>query len=252
MAKLAIEWAPPQFPSFIFFEFALPAAIVLTALVHEAFTRRRFDPVLLSATLATGVAAALKSGSIVWFAMAAMVLAADLAPVAPAPARATRSRATILMAGSSLIFAVLAIVTLASRRQAAYEWLPERVVTATATYATVHPCAQIIADNLTASGMLWHYPALERRIAYDARLEQYAPADLSRWLRFLQARGAGWTATTTGFDVLIASSSYAAALDHRLRSIPGGRTLASTSTGIAVLNTGAATDCRSQRGSSAQ
>jgi hypothetical protein len=237
MAKLAVAWAPPRFPSFVFFELCVPAAFVMLALVFASIKRRRPSTALLGAAGLTGAAAALKSGSIVWFGMAAALLLAEIGTAWwPARARAPRV-APALMIATAVALSALVVTTVARRTDASYEsLLPARVLTAASGYAASHPCGLILADNLSSSALLWRDPSLDGRIAFDARLEQYSFAGLSRWLEFKSARPPRWTSTTSGFRLLVAESPYAPALVRRLDKFPPASVLARQVNGIAVLN----------------
>jgi hypothetical protein len=236
MARMAIEWAPPSPSSFVFFEILLPATLTLLALARAARRRQRPSRPLLAAALATGLAGALESGSIVWFGMAAAVLIADLSPSRSAqPAPAPRG-ILVLLSVFAILMGAFGLEQLAARGNAQYESnLPERVMTATAAYAGAHSCALILADNLSSAALLWQDPSLAGRLEYDARLEQYSPAALQHWLDFINGRSVGWTLARSGETILVGDSHYASSLVTRLERYPARSILARQSDGLAVV-----------------
>ena len=238
MAQLAIEWASPRFPSFVFFELALPAAIVVAALVSALVRRERPSAVLIGAFTLTGIAASLESGSIVWFGMVAALLLAEIGRRRGRGASCSRP-ASALIGISGALAAAFAATTLAARPGQAYESIAAtHAMAAARKYVATHPCASILADNLSSSALLWHYPSLDGRLAFDARLEEYSQPALRDWLAFVDAKPGRWRALADRFSVVVADPSYASALIPALARFPASRVLARDTSGIAVLTGG--------------
>ena len=234
MAHMAAEWAPARFPSFAFFELAVPGAAVLAALAACIVRRIRVSPVLLGTTALTGVAAALEAGSIVWFGMAASLLLADTAKVF-SPIRVYRREALRVMAAAGVALSAVVAVRVVGEAPATYESLvPASVMHGATAYAAAHPGSLVLADNLSSSALLWSSPWLQGRIAFDARLEQYSPTALSRWLDFIEARR--WPGVSGGYQILVGDSFYARKLVHRLNTLENATELARATDGVAVLN----------------
>ncbi|MGH2869574.1 MAG: hypothetical protein ACRDNK_18665 [Solirubrobacteraceae bacterium] len=116
------------------------------------------------------------------------------------------------------------------------KYTPLKAISAARTYAAKHPTALILGDNAASSALLWQYPQLAGRVAYDARLETYPQSSLGRWSAYQMAAGAGWRATTRGYQLLLGSTKYNPALVHRLASARGTSILAQDTRGIAVVN----------------
>jgi hypothetical protein len=235
MARLAIEWAPPRYPSFLFFELCVPAVLTAVVVGFASIKRRRPHAVLVAAAVLTAVAAALESGSIVWFGMAAAVLLAD-ALKAWFPRRPHAPFALFVVTAVAAVLGGFALTQLVGRSDGSYEALvPHRVISAATAYAASHPCALILADNLSSSALLWREPWLDGRMGFDARLEQYSQPALRRWLAFMEG-GAGWTATHNGYELLLGNSVYAAALVRRLDQFPASALLARQGYELAVVS----------------
>jgi hypothetical protein len=237
MARMAIEWASPRFPSFAFFELCVPAVITVAVVVFALIKRQRPTGVLIAAAAVTAGAAAVETGSIVWFGMTAAVLLADTMKTW-LPRQPKKRGFSLLLAWTAIVLGSVVVTQLVERSDASYEsQLPGRVMTTAASYAASHGCALILADNLSSSALLWHDPWLDGRIGFDARLEQYSHAALNRWLAFTEVTGRDWTAANAGYNLLIGVSSYANLLVRRLERFPKSAVLARQSAGIAVVNT---------------
>jgi hypothetical protein len=237
MARLAVEWAPAPIGSFAFYELWIPALLVMVALGVAVAKRHRPPVALLGATAITGAAAALESGSIVWFGMTAAVLLADVASAAWTAPLTFKPRTVCGLAFTASALFAAVVVQLASRPSTSFEsLLPTRVLRAAVVYLDANRCSAILADNLSSSALLWHYPRLDGRLAYDARLESYSQAALTRWLRFEDPTRRTWLDATAGFRVLLAQSTYAPELFRRLEQFPPSQLLARQSEGVAVIN----------------
>jgi hypothetical protein len=231
------EWSHPAFPTPSFFELYGGLAILL-ALGLRAWRRTESVPRLVpvAAVLITAVAAWSESGNLVWFGMAAAILIADTALTKPKQAKSTLPG--VLATGTTaLAILATAITVLATRTQAGYEQvIPTRLLASVTTYALAHPCATILADNWDGSALLWQSPALQGRIAFDARLEQYPQPPLSRWATYQSGTGKNWPTTISGYSILIANTAYTPATVKRLERIQDGHILVQGPKGIAVLH----------------
>jgi hypothetical protein len=236
MAQLATEWSPPRFPTFTFYELAVPAVVVAVAVAFAFAKHRRPSALLLAAAGITFLAGAMRAGSVVWFGMVAALLLADTLK-AWSPAQPRARRFVLLVGASGLLLGGAVVAQLARRSDSSYESLvSSRVIATTAAYARAHPCALILGDNLSSSALLWRDPWLAGRLGFDARIEQYSPRALSRWLVFDNAAPATWAAATRGYGVLIGDSIYARALARRLDAFPASLILARQGWGVAVVN----------------
>ncbi len=240
MAAAATEWDAPAFPTLAFFQLYLPLAGVIVLALRTWARRDQVQWVLLGAVAVTAMVAGRESGAIVWFGMAAALLLAELTK-GTGPVREPGRGFLTVMGVAAAALASVVLGSLAVRSNDGYESVTAvRAITATAAYATAHPCALILADNWDSSALLWHEPGLAGRVAFDARLEQFPPTALTRWVRFEVASSRRWPGTTGGYELLVGNADYTPALVDRLAHLRGGRVLASDSRGIAVLDTRAA------------
>jgi hypothetical protein len=243
IAAASPEWRPPTFPSLTFFLFVAILALVLISVTAHLAKRRRLSWPLVSATAATALATAIASRNDVWFAMIAALLLADTVRTG-LPTRGPERIFVAVLAAAAVGFAALGVGVLTTRSSAQYEGLtPLRAISGAAAYAAQHPCAHILADNDAAAALLWHYPSLAGRVAFDARLEQYPAPLLYRWITFQAADTKQWARSASGYQLLIGSSIYNPLLVHRLAHLAGGSVLARDGRGIAVLNAAATSAC---------
>jgi hypothetical protein len=205
-------------PSLPFVELCIPLAVSAAVFVRAA-RRRAWPPAVPTiAVLLTGAAALRESGSIVWFGMTAVLLFAEstVAQERPGLRHLTRA-ATVAMAAASVLCCALALGRVIGQPESAYESVaPQSVISAVTENAAAHPCARILADNATASALLWRAPTLAGRIAFDARLEQYRPADLARFADFENGSAVEWSRSIRTFSILAGQSSYAPAFARHL------------------------------------
>jgi hypothetical protein len=248
IAAASPEWRPPTFPSLAFFLFVAILALVLISVTAHLIKRRRLSWPLIGATAATALATALASRNDVWFAMIAALLLADTARTW-LPTQVPERMFLAVLAASAVGFAALGVGALATRTSAQYEGLtPLHAISVAAAYAAHHPCDHILADNDAASALLWHDPSLAGRVAFDARLEQYPPQLLYRWITFQAADTKQWARSTNGYQLLIGSSVYDPLLVHRLAHLAGSTVLARDGRGIAVLNAAPTSGCAGSGG----
>jgi hypothetical protein len=236
MARLAIEWAPPRFPSFAFFELCVPAAFALAAMLLASIRGWRPSAVVVGAAAMTAAAGAVESGSIVWFGMAASLLLADAAKTW-FPTRPRAGGFALALAIPAVLLGGFVLAQLSARSGPSYEsLLPSRVMALTTAYAGSHPCTLVLADNLSSSALLWHDPWLAGRIGFDARLEQYPRAALTRFVAFTHGPSRGWAATHAGYGLLVGDSFYARGLVRKLERFPSASVLARQRNGVAVVS----------------
>ena len=162
VALADIEWDAPAPGTLAFLQFLLPLAVASISLALAL--RRGYRPplvlVIATAVTATADLSAMRNG--IWLAIAASMLAADAARswVPSRPATPAFSR---VLTVSAAVLAALATGSLALRGADAFEThAPLPAIAATAVYASVHPCARIMADTRSASALLWLQPGPRR------------------------------------------------------------------------------------------
>jgi hypothetical protein len=235
MAGMAAEWTSPRFPSFVFFQFAIPVAVALVAVLVAGRRGYRPSPVLIAFAAVTAAAGAIESGSIIWFGIAAATLVADVLRYL-IPAQAQPRSITLALGVAAAGLAVIVAARVGGRSTEGYNTLvPARTVAAVTAYASHHPCTTIIADNLSSAALLWRSPALAGRLAFDARLEQYSPTALGRWQAFIAGDSLGLDHLGGGDDILVADRYYASVLVRRLERFPARARIVRTADTVAVV-----------------
>jgi hypothetical protein len=194
------EWAPST-PS------ALTAVFYLTAFGTVALLGRYpsrltvFERLALLVTLAAGVTAI---RSIVWFALVALVLVPQLLDGAISQRQPrSRQRGRAVLAAASAVVLVTAFSAVAMRPDS---WFaaqsPHAGGAAVARYVDAHPQATVFADDRYADWLLWEYPQLVGRVAYDIRFELFTLDQLSDLRAYRRVAGANWDAPATDFAVV--------------------------------------------------
>lgn len=234
VAAGAPEDRPPSLAAVQSLLFFVPLAVTAAAMAVCWHRRHRLPGVLLTMTTLMAGATLFASRNVIWFGIADTLLLAASAEAWLPTARPSRSfvaaLASLAALGTGLGFALLI-----DPPHGGYERdTPIAAISAAAAYTVAHPGTRILADNAASSALLWHFPELDGRVAYDARLERYSPAELRRWIGYQLAQGPEWPTDTDGYQVLLGSTVYNPGLVRRLRAL--ARPLAYDGRGIAVLN----------------
>ena len=194
------EWGPST-PS------ALTALFYLTAFGTVALLSKypnrltAFERLALLLTLVAGVTAI---RSIIWFGLTALVLVPQLLDGA-IPQRRPRPghRGRAVLAAASAVALVAAFSVVATRPAS---WFtaqsPHAGGAALAQFMDAHPQATVFADDRYADWLLWEYPQLVGRVAYDVRFELFTLDQLNDLRSYRRVTGADWDAPAGGFAVL--------------------------------------------------
>ena len=113
--------------------------------------------------------------------------------------------------------------------------VPAATLRAANAYATAHPNVNILADEITGPQLLWRYPNLNGRVAYDIRYEIYPSRVLMPFLHFISLDSPSWSAVTRGYQEIVISKTVNGALARRLPHLPGWRVLQSDARGITLV-----------------
>jgi hypothetical protein len=241
VALADIEWDPPALGQFSFLQFVVPLLAAVGSVIAVIAKRRRVPWVLVSAVAITAVAAGTAMRNNLWLGIAAAVLVAETARVWLPTAR-LKPAFVGAIAVAAAVLAVVGVGRLATRSASGYQArVPMAAIAATTSYADTHPCARVLADNTSASALLWLDPSLAGRIGFDGELEAYPPSQLIDWVHFQAARTPHWLKAATGYQLLVGAQADQPLLVHRLGRLRHGRVLATDARGIAVVNRAAAT-----------
>jgi hypothetical protein len=197
--ELVTEWrrSDPSWDTLAFYVLAAIAAIVVV-------WRRRRVTLFDAATLGfTFVGALLAIRGIPWFALACLVLV----PVAigrrleGARPRARRALDGAIAFAAVGLLAVVAVVAVARTDSWYVKNWPQGAVAAVGT--ALGPETRVYAESRDADWILWRFPELRGRIAYDVRFEIYDRPTFERIVRFRGEQGEDWKSIADGYEILV-------------------------------------------------
>jgi hypothetical protein len=240
LSHYVTEWQRPN-PLYLVsmgFFALLVACVIAVAVAWRRGTRP--DPVLTAIALGLLVMALTAIRNQAYFAFAGSLLAADTL------ARSSAGRAPVLSpafsratAGVLAVTALIGIGLIAAEPAARFESLvPVRAIGVAAALAERHPGAQVLADEWSSPPMLWLHPAMLGRVAYDARLEQFSPAQLRGYATFLSARRPGWQHLMNGYDLVVVNRKQHGWLGTALTRLPGWQVVYSGRDGLVLERAG--------------
>jgi hypothetical protein len=195
-----VEWGPST-PSALTAAFYAVAFATVALLARHPGRLTAFERLALLMTLVAGVTAI---RSIIWFALLALVLLPQLVDgaISQRPQRpGHRGRAVLAVASAAVLVAAFSAV--ATRPDS---WFtaesPRAGGAAVARFIDAHPQATVFADDRYADWLLWEYPQLIGRIAYDIRFELFTLDQLNDLRSYRRVTGADWDAPTREFSLI--------------------------------------------------
>jgi len=148
--------------------------------------------------------------SIVWFALAALVLVPQLLDSAIShgqPRPRHRGRAMLAVGSAAVLIAAFSAV--ATRPES---WFtaesPHAGGAAIARFMDAHPQATVFADDRYSDWLLWEYPQLVGRVAYDIRFELFTLDQLNDLRSYRRVTGADWSAAAADAAVVAFDPRY--------------------------------------------
>jgi hypothetical protein len=212
--KFVTEWAPstPRALTAPFYALAFAAVWILA---RHARRVTSFE-ILALAVLLIGAMLAIRS--ITWFAFAAVMVlpgalgSADEQAADEAPEALRLGVAMVACAGI-----VAASVAFLARAPDAFEEeaYPAALASSIAR-AAEDPSARVYASVRYADWLLWKYPTLAGRVAYDARFELLPGTQLSRIYRFLSQVGQDWERHAEGNEIIVLPRDRGIDIPHTL------------------------------------
>jgi hypothetical protein len=227
----ASEWAGTTFRSWFGPAFFLVVAAVIIAIVRPEFRLGAFDTVCLLLLALLGLDTL---RNVVWLPYAAVVLLpAGLARWSP---EAARSRLRPFLAVLAIGCAI-GVGLLASRLSspALEEPWPHAEGAAIARTAGHDPALRIVTDEAGADWLIWHYPALRGRIAFDVRFELLGERGLTDVVNFKDVSGLDWDRRFTGYRLALFDRATNPHLVRALLAERGRRVLAKGDGVYAIL-----------------
>lgn len=212
--KLITEWAPST-PGLLTASFYLLAFAAVWIVAQNGRGAMAFDRLALAMLL---VAALLAIRNITWFTLAAVMI---LPGVCGKDERdKSEDLAFIVRFGGALLAcAIVAAATASflvrSPRSFGEKEYPSALGRSIESVAR-DPSARVYATERHADWLLWKYPSLTGRVAYDARLELLKGGDLSRIYRFQSQVGHGWERHADGYAIIVLPRGRGVDLPHTL------------------------------------
>jgi hypothetical protein len=160
-----------------------------------------YDKVAL-ALLAVSAVMALRS--IIWFALAAVIVLTPLVDDALGDARSLTGK---LPARAGLAVGVMALVVgtiaFSSSSTSLSQYWPRVAADRVAALASQHGTARVFADGTYADWLLWVRPELRNTIAYDARFELLRRGEFTKLSDYGKKRGNHWRQAAAGYNVFV-------------------------------------------------
>jgi hypothetical protein len=244
--RFASEWQPARPTSLA----ALAFFALLAAAGYAVFrawrtgTRPSWPLAVISLALIAAGFDALRYEA--FAALPVVVLATDLLNVVEPTRPSMTARRIRIGAGTTAVLLAVSVAAIATGRSAFDPSTPTAAAATANAYAVAHPSAAILADDASASALLWLYPDLRGRIALDDRLELYPQATVRAWADFIRGRGTDWLSLLDRYQVIVASSSNGR-LVRRLGALPKLRELYRDNRGVVSVRRARPQMLQSQR-----
>jgi hypothetical protein len=200
LREFIIEWAPST-PSAVTGPFYAVAFATVALLAKYPSRLTTFERLALLMTLLAGITAI---RSIIWFALIALLLLPQLLDGAISPRQQRPrhpGRAVLAVASAAVLFASLAAV--ATRPESWFTaQTPQAGGAAVAQFSDAHPQTTIFADARYADWLLWQYPQLSGKVAYDIRFELFTLNQLQELRSYRRVTGADWNTPAHEFALV--------------------------------------------------
>lgn len=212
--KLVTEWGPSE-PGLQTAAFYLLAFLTVWILARHT---RRVTPLEIVVLALLLIAGMLAIRNITWFVFAALMIL----PGALGAARTERASdappalrlGVAVLACAAVV--VAGVVFLARAPDSFEEKEYPRALAASVAAAAKDPSARVYSSERHADWLLWKYPWLARRVAYDARFELLSGDEISRIYQFLSQVGHGWERNAAGYSIIVLPRNRGVALPHTL------------------------------------
>jgi hypothetical protein len=215
------EWAGTTLRAWpVFFLFA---ALAMAAVLRPETRLSLFESLVLVALVVAGLDTV---RNIVWLPFAAVVL---LPPALTrwSPETVSRSWLRPVLVVFALAGSVGVGVLAAGMSSARLErgW-PTTAGAAIARAASADPSLRVVSLEGYSDWLLWRYPSLQGRIAFDIRFELLGAKGLKDLVHFEDAAGPTWNRPFRGYRLVLVNAKLKPELMGELRSQPGMRVLA--------------------------
>ncbi len=216
MRTFVDEWgaSAPSQGTMLFYVVGIVAAVLLAR--HRS-RLTAFEQLALLAMLIAGVSAI---RSIVWFALAALVLLPPLLDGALSDWSRHLGRAPRLALAAAALGAVVVAAGVAGAQPSAWyirAW-PAAAAARAADAVARRPEGKVFADARYADWLLWEQPQLSGRLAYDIRFELLSRTQFEQIFAYQSRSGGDWRRAIDPYDVLVVDQSTDPGLVPALRT----------------------------------
>jgi hypothetical protein len=226
-----VEWAGTSLRGWFGPVFFLLAALAIVGIARPEIRLSLFDSLCLVFLVLIGIDTL---RNVVWLPYAAVILLpAGLARWSPESAR-SRLRPLLLVA---VIAGGIGLGLLASRvsTPALDDPWPTAQGAAIAHAAMLDPSLRIVSDEAYSDWLVWHYPALRGRVAYDVRFELLGSKGIKNVARFKAVAGLSWNRPFAGYRLALVDRVASPQLVRALLAEHGRRVLAKHKGVYAIL-----------------
>jgi hypothetical protein len=231
-----VEWAGTSLRGWFGPVFFLLAALAIVGIARPEIRLGLFDSLCLAFLILIGIDTL---RNVVWLPYAVVILLpAGLTLWSPQSASA-RLRPLLQAAVLGGVIGAALLVSHMTTPVLDDPW-PAAQAAAIAQAASADPSLRIVSDEAYSDWLVWHYPALRGRIAYDVRFELLGSAGIQGVARFKEVAGLNWKRPFAGYRLALVDRAASPRLVYALRAEPGMRVLSRHDDVLAILRPSAA------------
>jgi hypothetical protein len=229
--SVVVEWAGTSLRGWFGPVFFLLAALAIVGIARPEVRLSLFDSLCLVFLVLIGIDTL---RNVVWLPYAAVILLpAGLARWSPQSARSRLSPLLALM----VVAGALGVALLASRvsTPALNDPWPTAQAAAIAHAAKADPSLRIVSDEAYSDWLVWRYPALRGRVAYDVRFELLGAKGITSVARFKEVATLSWNRPFAGYRLALFDRAGSPQLVRALLAERGRRVLSRHEDVYAIL-----------------
>ena len=229
--SVVVEWAGTDLRSWFGPAFFLLAALAIVGIARPEIRLGLFDCLCLVLLVLIGIDTL---RNVVWLPYAAVILLpAGLARWSP---ESGSSRLRPLLQASVVAGAIgLALLASQVTTPALNDPWPAAQAAAIARAATADPSLRIVSDEAYSDWLVWRYPALRGRIAFDVRFELLGSKGITNVARFKEVAGLNWNRPFAGYRLALVDRAGSPRLAFALLAERGRRVLSRHEDVYAIL-----------------
>jgi hypothetical protein len=229
--SLVIEWQPVTSTTILAIPFFLTAFATVWLLGRTWGRARLFEALTLLVLIVAAISAV---RNVTWFALAVIMLLPSMLTrtFAARPTTPRRRRLNLTLVAVTVALMLASLITVATKPSVWFEGdYDSQALNAVAALDHRQPNVRIYADGHFADWLLWRYPALAGRVAYDSRLELLTSAQLRGLASLTEIRAPHARDPLAAYGVLVLDTTERAS---RLLLDQSGTRLILRGNGVAV------------------